>query len=423
MKTDLKNTSSDHRGGRPSRQRRTQSTFACESLEGRKLMTGFAGATGAMLSPGGPAEMGGMTVSSHDSQANSMRSEGVRPGGGADATDSPQMAQTASSTLMSDGATGYDFAPHRNDFGADGGDLANPRGEMVPGSQGGGMTGGNGQGDLPVRGRTGPEGQGETSTGNLPLDADLAKLRSDEQAIRDKSEVTPKLLAAVRNDLQAISKAQTGSADATALQTLQTDEETIFASQTAPTDAQTAQLQADRDAVLLSQGVSQDLIDQLAADRLAVKTASHFTADDQALLDADRKAIETDRSAAQPTSTPTDATPTDATATATATETTAPTVTDALPTNLDSAMNQPAHSSATTPIAPSMNLAPPTAVDPAMNQTAQPAVTAAVVRPARPSNMTHRGRPAADEAGGLSQHGPMSFGGASQTRRARHNAG
>ncbi len=142
------------------------------------------------------------------------------------------------------------------------------------------------------------------STGNTQFETDLTKLQTDEQAIHDKSQVTPALQAAVRKDLEAIDKAEDRDrrrhraedpADRRA--------DDLRQRRPTPTDAQQTQLQADHDAVLKSQGVSQTLIDQLAADRLAVKTASNFTAADQATLDADHKALDADRASSTATTT------------------------------------------------------------------------------------------------------------------------
>ncbi|AGA28619.1 hypothetical protein [Singulisphaera acidiphila] len=116
------------------------------------------------------------------------------------------------------------------------------------------------------------------------------KLQTDLQAIQDKSEVTPKLLAAVRNDFDAIQKAATTDPDQDALKALNATVESLDGQ--IPTDAQQAQLVADFTAVLKSQGVTdQTLIDTAVADIQAVVAASHVTSDDLATIAADREAI------------------------------------------------------------------------------------------------------------------------------------
>lgn len=117
------------------------------------------------------------------------------------------------------------------------------------------------------------------------------KLQTDMQAIQDKSEVTPKLLAAVRKDFDAIQAATTGDPDKEALKALNTSLETLDGQ--LPNDEQRAQIMANFTAVLQSQGVTdQTLIDRTIADIEAVATASHVTADDLATIAADHDAIQ-----------------------------------------------------------------------------------------------------------------------------------
>lgn len=291
------------------RRRRTAARFACESLEGRKLMTAMGG-DAAATAGNGPADLGGMAggpvspVEIH----HDHRADDATPGqdGGAPMILSLK-APTRDASGMADGmmsATGERpmFKGEQPDDGTGPGAQAdastlgwrNGRGPGGPGE-----VPMNQRGNAPAstgNGNGGQQGPGQ-GTPNPQLVADLQKLRTDAQAIRDKSQVTPALLAAVRKDLTAIANAKTGTAAADALRTLATDRQAIFAGLAAPTDAQRAQLQADLDAVLKSQGVPQALIDQLAADRLAVKVASNFTSGDKATLDADRKAIDADRAA------------------------------------------------------------------------------------------------------------------------------
>ena len=307
-----------------SRRKRTLALPACESLEGRKLMTGFAGPAGGMMG-GGFAQMGDMTGgnygrggSHHFSAGTSNDSQGGAAGDWSGQSGSSNLgAGRGGPSRKMDSLHGMDAS--RGDNGLDGGfggDLAGGLGGGPGGDFGGGRFGGDAA-NIPMSGQSGSGDQSGAAAANTPQAIDFAKLRTDAQAIHDKSQVTPALEAAVRKDFEAIAKAATGTADATTLKTLQTDQQAIFSSQTAPSDAQKTQLQADRDAVLKSQGVSQTLIDQLATDKLAVKTASNFTPADQATLDADRAAIKKDLASTPPASTSSASNPTGGTTSST----------------------------------------------------------------------------------------------------------
>ena len=437
---DRRNQSNTDRSSHAVRRQRTLATFTCESLEGRKLMTGFAGAAGMMGH--GPVDFGGMTdagqtgtgdLHRHDRMSSDMM------GAGADQTTDDQSGSTASAdaqgTTATTTSTGSDDAHFNHDMMTRDGDHPDFKFQR---SGDDASFGGMGQGDdmggaaeIPMneRGSMGDQGdQGTQGTGNTQLDTDLTKLQTDSQAIHDKSQVTPALLASVRKDLEAIDKAKTGTADATALKTLQTDEQAIFGTSTTtdgstgtdgstatggstasstptpptkPTDAQIAQLQADHDAVLKSQGVSQTLIDQLAADRLAVKTASNFTADDQATLDADHKAIDADRATMQTQDAAGNATPdaaqaataatTDGTATTTATTADAATPTAATPDPASQAA--PAPDASANPPTPVAATAAPNALDPTMTQVTSTAAPMAATGMDQMTAPGHHGRP------------------------------
>ena len=430
--------SQDSSNGSPSvRRHRTVTTVTCETLEGRKLMSGFAGASAAdgMMPPKGSAEMGGLSGEGTAQDGESIRFKGQRDNtansttGGDMATPSGADGMMATFNTFRRGGGAADFANiRRGDFdstGAEGATIADNERHPIsddaggPGHLGGmeNQPGGGASTDMPMVNYLRPEGGADATTGNAALDAALAKLRTDTQAIHDKSEVTPVLLAAVRKGLDAIDQAKTGEADATALQTLQTDQQTIFATQAAPTEAQQTQLQADRDAVLKSQGVSQDLIDQLAAAQLAVKSASHVSADDQTLLDADRQAIATAQAAASPTDST--ATPDIATAmTITATSTATPT--DAAPTTPPSS---PAPTAPVTdPTAPVDSTLTTTSIDPRISQTGSPVAAGGVMQPGSHGNRVRHGRPVGqDFAGGGGQQGQMPIRAANHGRRGGRN--
>ena len=340
--------------------KRTAASLACESLEGRKLMTGMAGAAGSMMGPG----------------ATQMASMGV---GGFRHGDLHQFAN-ASNQPGQPGPMGS-FGPSVGFSG---------RQSMADGLDGGfegysvDANSSSGKRDVAQFGAGDPT---KAAHANPQLATDLAKLRTDQQAIHDKSQVTPALLSTVRKDLQAIDAAKTGTADATVLKTLQTDRQAIFAGQAPPTDAQRTQLQVDQDAVLKNQGVSQTLIDQLATDRLAVKTASNVTAADQATLDGDLAAIKKDRPA--PPSTPSGTDLSSTTAPSTWNMTTA---TDA------STLNSTTPSS-TTPDPAALPTA--TNVDPTMTQVHSTAIATTLMPMGAPSISANHGRPGMIPQGGF----------------------
>ncbi len=153
--------------------------------------------------------------------------------------------------------------------------------QAMPSGPLGGWFGGNGW--KPTRrgtsvGTLGTQGGGPRAIAE-PSDAlksDFDKLQTDLQAIQDKSEVTPKLLAAVRKDFDAIQKASTSAPDEDAVKALAATVDSLAGQ--IPTDEQQAKLVADFTAVLQSQGVTdQTLIDTAVADIQAVVAA--FTRD------------------------------------------------------------------------------------------------------------------------------------------------
>jgi hypothetical protein len=133
-----------------------------------------------------------------------------------------------------------------------------------------------------------------TSATDTQLQTDLTKLQTDQQAIQDKSQVTPAELAAVRTDLQALQKDVTSKPDATAVTTLDDDIKALNGQ--LPSATQTAQLTTDFTAVLTSEGVTdQTLITQTISDIQAVATSSNVTADDLTTIAADQAAIQADQ--------------------------------------------------------------------------------------------------------------------------------
>jgi hypothetical protein len=118
----------------------------------------------------------------------------------------------------------------------------------------------------------------------------MSQLKTDMQAIYDKSQVTPAMLASLRNDYQAINKAATGAATPIAIGALKADFAAVGDS--LPNDAQMAQIKADVQALVASRGVTDPtLADKAFADAQTVLNASNFTAADMTTIAADTKAI------------------------------------------------------------------------------------------------------------------------------------
>jgi hypothetical protein len=141
------------------------------------------------------------------------------------------------------------------------------------------------------QGTTGQGGQSGTTTPSQ-LQTDLQKLRTDLQAINDKSQVTPALIAAVRTDVQTIQKDATSKPDQTKVTTLENDVKALNGQ--LPTDTQKTQLETDFTAVIQSEGVTdQTLISQTISAIEAVVKATNITSADLATIAADRKAIQT----------------------------------------------------------------------------------------------------------------------------------
>jgi hypothetical protein len=177
-------------------------------------------------------------------------------------------------------------------------------GGLGEGGIGGGGLGGIGSlGGLIGQALSGPapkaptQGTSGTTTAPTQLQTDLQKLQTDLQAINDKSQVTPALLAAVRNDVQKIQSEATTAPDSTKLTTLENDVKAVNGQ--LPTDAQKSQLESDFTAVVQSEGVTDSsLISQTVSDIEAVVTATNVTATDLSTIAADQKAIQTDLGAA-----------------------------------------------------------------------------------------------------------------------------
>lgn len=138
---------------------------------------------------------------------------------------------------------------------------------------------------------SGPSSATDPTSDQAKLDAAFTKQSTDVQTIQDKSEVTPRLLASLRQAREAVA-AQAGQPDSALLKTFEDDAQKVRDSGTF-TDAQQQQLKNEYTAVLKSAGVSDAAIAGLFAAQDAVKAASHVTPDDVALLAADQQAVQT----------------------------------------------------------------------------------------------------------------------------------
>jgi hypothetical protein len=164
----------------------------------------------------------------------------------------------------------------------------------------GGGFGGTGRSNVQSLGRFGgggPVGWGNvaatgsssTSATTSPVATAFKQLKTDEQAIADKSQVTPALQASLRTDLQTLSKAATTAPDSTKLLALQSDLQSLAG--TLPTSDQLATLQTDFTSVVNSEGVTDSAtITKTFTDVNALITASNIGTSDITKLTADLKA-------------------------------------------------------------------------------------------------------------------------------------
>jgi hypothetical protein len=117
----------------------------------------------------------------------------------------------------------------------------------------------------------------------------LKQYMTDVQSIADKSQVTPALQAALRNDLQALAKDATTAPDETKVLALESDVQTLAG--TLPTSDALATLQSDFAAAVASEGVTDTAtIAKAGTDLDALIAAKGITSDDVATLTKDLKA-------------------------------------------------------------------------------------------------------------------------------------
>ena len=113
------------------------------------------------------------------------------------------------------------------------------------------------------------------------------QLRTDQQALDARSQVTVAQTVALANDAKAVKAGATTAADPTALTTLQGDLKAALAGGT----LNFSQLLTDQAAVLKSEGVSASVVTQTQADEQAVFAASGITQADLKTISADQQAL------------------------------------------------------------------------------------------------------------------------------------
>jgi hypothetical protein len=170
-----------------------------------------------------------------------------------------------------------------------------------------GMAGQGLTGQVEVTGGWGQAAAGKTTTSGTTspttidpatVQKDFQKLGTDLQAIHDKSQVTPALLAAVRKDVQGLQKESTSAPTEASLSTLKND---LLALNGATPDFTQGQLQSDLEAAIKSAGVNDPaLVSTLEHDLNAVATAMNITPADVQTIQADQKTIATDLGSTAP---------------------------------------------------------------------------------------------------------------------------
>lgn len=282
-----------------------QDGLTLEDLEGRKLMS--AGIHGHRH-----------VMHTHAVHALSAQTSAVTTAASAPTTSAADTATTTSGSttttttanpsgpMSGRGFDQMDGGPMiGNLLGLPGGGGVGGGGPMMGGGFGGGGGGHHGRhggqgGFGNFGGPTGANSSSDSTATTTPtkLQADFTKLNTDTQAIRDKSQVTPAMMAKVRQDWKAITTANP-SLDLKTLLTPPTPTSTTTPTAPPTFDQQITTLKT----ALAGASVSQSLIDPLVTDLTAVNTASNVTADDLSTVQADHATIKADAPA--PT-TPTD---------------------------------------------------------------------------------------------------------------------
>lgn len=262
----------------PIRRVRRSNRPAVASLEDRKLMTGGFGMAMAPMNmmSYGPAEVAQLSTTAPDAGGPQLSFRGDFVHGGTAVATTPSADSTAA---LVDAGAAAQLGPYAGLIYSAGDRLSGPF--AVKASTIATSTTGSASTDPSV-----------DASDREKLDAAFTQLRNDMQSLRDNSEVTPKLLAALRTAQDGLATGATGTIDSDKLTTFQDDQKTIAESGTF-TDDQQATLKSDYTAVLESAGVSDDAVAAYFAALDAVKAASHVTSGDLTTLANDQQAIQT----------------------------------------------------------------------------------------------------------------------------------
>ncbi|MFO0960041.1 MAG: hypothetical protein U0800_21835 [Isosphaeraceae bacterium] len=286
-----------------------QSRPTCDMLEGRQLLSTTAAATTVAADAGTPQPPAQFSPFDGQSRQDApgfggdfgghVGHRGLGMGGGFGRSMAPDFSQAGpsqatSATVGTTGAPASRSVP-TGFFGVRGGAFGGMRfSGSIAGGQGDvfwGQAARSATTTTNADGTTTTTSTTTTSANADALKADFDKLHADLQAIQDKSQVTPALLAAVRNDIQSIMKASTASPKADLVDAVARD----LAALGRHPDFTSGTLQSDLEAAIKSTGVTDTaLISTLETDLNAVYKARGITADDVARIQADADQIKAD---------------------------------------------------------------------------------------------------------------------------------
>ncbi len=261
--------------------------FACESLEGRQMLTAGLG-----FDPAGIGTLLPVTVGTNDQNA---------PADSGDSSATRPMSfdhQVASDSGPSMGRGHFPMGGDLKGPGV-GGALGSSSSDLVTALLGGSDAKAP-SGKFGPGGQVAPQGGSTTSSSSAQTDSGsqaIAQLQTDRQALVAKSQVTVAQRTAFEADLKADAAAVTAQATPLQIAQLQTDLQAVGT--TGSLDVNT--LLTDQAAILTAQGVSASAITQLQTDEQAILTASGVTGADLQKLATDRQAVETAIKAQAPT--------------------------------------------------------------------------------------------------------------------------
>ncbi|AMV40768.1 hypothetical protein [Planctomyces sp. SH-PL62] len=271
-----------HGPGRPSRRNRRSSAPALAALEDRRLMSADLGAVTAPIPYATPVALvqatdHGPTTTTVATADPTLSFEGdYTLAASSSGAIRPVLAQVDGRAWLSAGSDAL-FGPIASlvSTGLPGVGVTFPVDPGGPADDSGGPT---------------TDAEARAEAGRKAIDAAFAKLDADTQAIQDKSEVTPKLLARLRKAGEKVA-GEAGEPDATLRKTLEDGIQSVQESGTFTVE-QRGRLKEDYTAVLRSAGVSDGAIAELFAAQDAVEAAGHVTAEDLKTLADDRQALQ-----------------------------------------------------------------------------------------------------------------------------------